>query len=387
MTTATESGVSAWQVLVGDARDVLTGLPAASAHACVTSPPYYGLRDYGHDSQIGLEATPEDYVAQLVSVFAEVRRVLRDDGTLWLNLGDSYAPSGAIPPGATYKPKDLIGIPWLVAFALRADGWYLRQEIIWHKRSVMPESVRDRCTRAHEQVFMFSKRARYFYDAEALREPDVSGHGSGNGFKRPGRRSYAGKDGSPRGQDTPWEPGGGRNRRSVWTLAPTPFPDAHFAVMPAALAADMVRASTPEKACAACGAPWERVVERSRVLDGERAVHGAWARSDDPIRMPANGIGHWRTTTHVKDLGLAPACACDSATTAGVVLDPFAGAGTTGLAAIRHRRAFVGIELNPEYASMARRRIETDARLGHRPPRRPPGETAARLFDPDEEAA
>jgi DNA modification methylase len=165
------------RIEVGDALGVLRGMPAESVHCCVTSPPYWGLRDYGTDCQLGLEKTPEEYVARMVEVFREVRRVLRDDGTLWLNLGDSYRknparrfgkrPQDAPPPaGSGIKPKDLVGIPWRVAFALQADGWYLRSDIIWHKPNPMPESCTDRPTKAHEYVFLLSKRARYFYDAE-----------------------------------------------------------------------------------------------------------------------------------------------------------------------------------------------------------------------------
>jgi DNA modification methylase len=206
-------------ILTGDCRDVLATMPAGSVQCCVTSPPYFGLRDYGHDGQIGLEQTPDAYVAEMVAVFREVRRVLRDDGTCWLNIGDSYNGGGASgnnpsskstlttnggkgpKPGDKYsadaggsgasrkpisglKPKDIIGIPWRVAFALQADGWYLRQDIIWTKPNPMPESVTDRCTKAHEYVFLLSKSARYFYDADAIREPAETAD-------RPGpRRSY-----------------------------------------------------------------------------------------------------------------------------------------------------------------------------------------------------
>ncbi len=190
------------RILQGDCRDMLRTLPDGSAQCCVTSPPYFGLRDYGHAGQIGLEPTPAEYVAQMVEVFREVRRVLRDDGTLWLNLGDSYNGYMAnqrgtgleskrqqsrkyIEPGAglrtgEVKNKDLIGIPWRVAFALQADGWYLRQDIIWHKPNPMPESVRDRCTKAHEYVFLLSKSERYFYDLAAMQEPATAEHLAGN---------------------------------------------------------------------------------------------------------------------------------------------------------------------------------------------------------------
>lgn len=281
------------------------------------------------DSQIGLEPTPDEYVQNLVNVFREVRGVLRDDGTLWLNLGDSYAGSwgnqgrkpergtqrpingemltpvdderypskqsntGSIPPGADYKAKDLHGIPWLVAFALRADGWYLRSEIIWAKPNPMPESVTDRPTRAHEQVFLLSKGPRYFWDADAVREQD-SGRSSGNGFVRDHRLTYQNEDGSGRGNEAEWEPGGGRNKRSVWTVTAQPYAEAHFATFPPKLIEPMVLAGS--------------------------------ARDD-------------------------------------TILDPFSGAGTTGVVALRHDRSYIGIELNPDYCEMSRERIRQDGPL------------------------
>jgi len=300
----------------GDSLEILRTLPDGSAQCCVTSPPYWGLRDYGHDEQIGLEQTPEEYVARLVAVFTEVRRVLADDGVLWLNLGDSYASSPASDgvgkqqggahqhtPKAAYtrphglKPKDLVGIPWRVAFALQADGWYLRSDTIWHKPNPMPESVRDRPTKAHEYVFLMSKSARYFYDQDAIREDSqheykagalTVGYSAGSG-RRDGARHRAGI-GFGVGKQ-------GRNARSVWTIATQHFPGAHFAVMPPALADRCIRAG-------------------SRVGD--------------------------------------------------VVLDPFAGAGTTGMVARRLRRSFVGCELNPAFAEMARQRIDADAPLLNR---------------------
>ena len=306
----------------GQSLDVLKTLPAGSARCCVTSPPYWGLRDYGHDQQIGLEDTPEAYVARLVAVFAEVKRVLSDDGTLWLNIGDSYAGSsqtggtdvsGLLGYGnsgtrnptdthapkrktpATLKPKDMVGIPWMLAFALRSDGWYLRSDIIWHKPNPMPESVRDRPTKAHEYVFLLSKNRRYYWDQDAVREPDC-GRGSGNDFKnRQGSADHQAQSGGIGG--SAWKPGKGRNTRSVWTIPTHPFPGAHFAVMPPALADRCIRAGS--------------------------------------------AIGD-------------------------VVLDPFNGAGTTGMVARRLQRQYIGIELNPEYAEQARRRIDSDAPLFNR---------------------
>lgn len=302
-------------LLVGDCRESLRSLPDQSVHCVVTSPPYFGLRDYGVDGQLGLEPTPAEFVAAMVEVFREVRRVLRDDGTLWLNLGDSYVARGGAPGdrigsdgyerrnrgergrppmSAGLKMKDLIGIPWRVAFALQEDDWYLRQDIIWHKPNPMPESVRDRCTKAHEYIFMFSKRPRYYFDSEAMKEPAVSDHPSGNGFKRSARKSYQNADGSARGNDEPWSNvGGKRNRRSVWSVATKPFKDAHFATYPP----DLI------EPCILAGCP----------------------------------VG-------------------------GTVLDPFFGAGTTGLVAERNGRRWIGCELNPDYAEIALRRIGGERR-------------------------
>ena len=237
------------EILIGDC---LLSLELAvedkSVQCCVTSPPYFGLRDYGHDGQIGLESTPEEYIAKLVSVFREVRRVLRDDGTLWVNIGDSYAANRAyqvpstkggpkhsdsqsaggkgstVPDGC--KPKDLIGIPWLLAFALRADGWYLRQDIIWHKPNPMPESVRDRCTKAHEYVFLLSKSERYFFDSEAMKEPAINackrvslGEKSFSKGQAKGASVAASGNGLADFYDVPET----RNRRSVWAVPTKPY--------------------------------------------------------------------------------------------------------------------------------------------------------------------
>lgn len=395
-----------WRILEGDARDRLRGLADESVHCVVTSPPYFGLRDYGNDRQIGLEPTPDEYVQALVEVFREVRRVLRLDGTAWLNLGDSYNTRSVARPSShqgglgftnesiarswadqtklgltrlsfSYgglKEKDLIGIPWLVAFALRTDGWWLRQEIIWHKPAPMPESISDRCTRAHEQVFMLTKALRYFYDADAVAEAAVSDHSSGNGFVRDARLSYAG-----RGQDAEWtDVGGKRNRRSVWTLGPEPFPEAHFATFPPSLVEPCILAGTSAHGCCTeCGAPRRRVVV---------------AAVETPCPLPApltrhrRGINHAGghvTTRECRTVGWESTCDHDASAGASMVLDPFAGAGTTGLVAARLGRSFIGIELNPDYAALARRRIETDIRLGHRRPQRAPEPAAGQtvLFD------
>ena len=299
-------------ILCGDALEQLKTLPDGSVNCCVTSPPYFGLRDYGVDGQIGLEDTPEAYVARLVEVFREVRRVLRDDGTLWLNIGDSYAanrsyqvPStkgGAkhghgqaaggkgsrVPDGL--KPKDLIGIPWMLAFALRADGWYLRQDIIWSKPNPMPESVRDRCTKAHEYVFLLSKSERYLFDADAVKEESKTPWSSARGFSEKGQSARsAGIDGHRNGAGAHSdELKTGRNRRSVWTVATRPYKGAHFATFPPALI--------------------------------------------EPCILAGSRPGDF-------------------------VLDPFMGSGTTAQVALQRGRRYLGCELNPEYEELQQQRL------------------------------
>ena len=296
-----------WEIKQGDAIEVLKTMPDQCINTCVTSPPYWGLRDYGVDGQLGLEPTPAEYVANLVEAFREVRRVLRDDGTLWLNLGDTYSGScqtggvnsisgkGKSQPHVKHKrntnlkPKDLVGIPWMVAFALRADGWYLRQDIIWHKPNCIPESVKDRCTKAHEYIFLLSKSQHYYYDHEAISEPYTSkAEKPRNKAKERYNDSYKGGRWSEGVRD--YYAAGKRNKRSVWTVPTQPFPEAHFAVYPPALI-------TP---CILAGCP----------------------------------VG-------------------------GTVLDPFAGSGTTLLVATQHHRKSIGIELNPEYIEIAKRRLNS----------------------------
>jgi DNA modification methylase len=310
-----------WEILTGDVRQRLADIPDGSVRCCVTSPPYWGLRDYGNDGQIGLEQTPEAYVAEMVEVFRDVRRTLTDDGSLWLNLGDSYwnnfgGGSGTMTTGNAqavkqrgrhqmpkhdlFKIKDLVGIPWRVAFALQADGWWLRQDIIWHKPNPMPESVTDRCTKAHEYVFLLTKSARYYYDADALREQTVTaidGRGSTQERKEAGHPTRYGMANRGDGWSMPSisAPEGGRNKRSVWSITTKPFKGAHFAVMPEALAEPCVLA------------------------------------------------------------GSAPG---------DLVLDPFTGSGTVAVVALRNNRRFIGVELNPEYVDIANDRINTSTAQG-----------------------
>jgi len=233
-----DAGIALYQ---GDCLESLRRLPDQCVQTCVTSPPYWGLRDYGVDGQLGLEPTPDEYVEKMVAMFREVWRVLRDDGTVWLNLGDSFASGGR--GGPDLKPKDLYGVPWRVAFALQADGWYLRQDIIWHKPNPMPESVTDRCTKAHEYIFLLSKKARYFYDNEAIKEEGVipagvrAAKGSSERAAQPGVNSrppeYKIYDGK-------------RNKRSVWTLPTQPYPGAHFATFPPKLIEPCILAGAPK---------------------------------------------------------------------------------------------------------------------------------------------
>jgi DNA modification methylase len=326
----------------------------------------------------------------MVAVFREVRRVLRDDGTLWLNLGDSYASSGGERaygssdhgtgrgpgtrrhdvPASGLKPKDLVGIPWRVAFALQSDGWYLRSDIIWSKPNPMPESVTDRPTKAHEYVFLLSKSARYFYDYEAALE-DGEGYGSGNKTKRWGNNHTIeraeGAGAIERHLSIPWEGRSTRNRRTVWTIATSPYSEAHFATFPPALVEPCIKAGTSERGCCAtCGAPWTRETEKSRTFES-----GSGKAGNMPIGKNGAGLqGGGETldirrgpTVHSTTTGWSPACRCDADTKPCTVLDPFSGAGTALLVADRLGRDGIGIDLNPEYVALARKRVCQDAPL------------------------
>lgn len=312
------------KIILGDCRKSLRMLEDESVNTCVTSPPYFGLRDYGHEGQIGLEQTPDEFVSELVSVFREVRRVLRNDGTMWVNLGDSYynyrpgkgqrqsRQSIASQKASVVeecpkrgnkleglKEKDLIGIPWRVAFALQADGWYLRQDIVWSKPNPMPESVRDRCTKSHEYIFLLSKSQNYYFDNQAIKEPmsEVSKARMVRGVSDTHKNVNGAPGQSPHTINKPRENGEAtdipdtRNKRSVWDVATKPFSEAHFATYPPELIEPCILAGCP---------------------DG------------------------------------------------GTVLDPFFGAGTTGLVSDRLGRNCVGLELNPEYADIAYRRLKQD---------------------------
>lgn len=333
-----------WQILAGDCLEQLRPIPSESVHCCVTSPPYWGLRDYGVAGQLGMEPSPELFIEKMADVFREVRRVLRTDGTLWLNLGDAYSsgnsgllrrdnkggvwtggqderaqPSSLANPGrkpvAGLRSKNLLGMPWRVAFALQSDGWNLRQDIIWHKRNPMPESVKDRCTRAHEYIFMFSRSAKYHFDSSGIAEPiseeslaryrrakkykikkcvGPAGHDHEKILLNERTRLVAASDWDDRHAKYAERAKPFRNKRSVWTVATAPFKGAHFATFPPKLIEPCILAGCPA---------------------------------------------------------------------GGTVLDPFCGAGTTGLVALRHGRRFLGIELNPQYVALATDRIRSEQPL------------------------
>lgn len=355
-------------------------------------PPH--LADFFEPAESGLEPTPEEYVGRMVEVFRELRRVLRPDGTLWLNMGDSYASS---PPGnktvgvsaksglngvnsesgvyrerlaaghATkrdtsrlpgVKPKDLLGIPWMVAFALRADGWYLRQDIIWAKPNPMPESVRDRCTKAHEYVFLLAKSPAYFYDAEAVKESATNRETGNKRHKYSDAAAEAAARGDHRDRTklglATTQPTDRRNPRSVWVIPPKPYKGAHFAVMPPKLVERCVLAGTSARGvCPACGAPWTRQVSRRRVPTrpgADTKVTGV-AMTDgnrDPLRH----------VTAVETTGWQPGCKCDAGPPVpAVVLDPFMGSGTVAEVAVRHSRKAIGCELNPDYLPLIEKRL------------------------------
>ena len=458
------------RILTGDCRSILSTLPDESIDCVVTSPPYFGLRDYGTaaweggdpacdhtgsdryytektaavsssdafieageanaarlkkgrwreggvctkcgakhiDSQIGLEASPQAYVAEMVAIFREVRRVLKKTGTLWLNLGDSYSGSGkgqtadgaadrkngktwgmkldALRPGSGradgivdergqrnrnglgpvsgLKQKDLVGIPWRVAFALQDDGWYLRQDIIWHKLNPMPESVTDRCTKAHEYLFLLSKSARYHYDGAAIAEKsttrpqkwntdkhaycdaNVTGLGIHRGLVAAKRESL----------------GSTRNKRSVWSLVSRPFPGAHFATFPPKLVELCLKAGCPEKVCSECGKPWQRETVRI-TKTGSWSDHSndLGAGMSQPMPNKLMGSRYYAEYVAPQTLGFKPSCACGAIAIPATVLDPFGGAGTTSLVADRMGLHSVMIELNPDYAEMARWRLIDEA--------------------------
>jgi len=392
------------KILHGDCIESLKSLEDQSINTCITSPPYYGLRDYGtadwiggnidcdhtyhvtsaynknfnerwgnpsgnrkqeserhnveykkeckkcgaqrEDKQLGMEDTIEEFTENLVTVFKEVKRVLRDDGTVWLNIGDSYS-----------KKQQLIGAPWRVALALQNDGWCLRQDIIWNKPNAMPESIKNRCTKAHEYIFLLSKNKKYYYDNEAIKEDCVGKderkwadsydkvgsviQGDTNaGIKRTKRYS----------KDNDFK----RNRRSVWTVTTKPFKGAHFATFPKDLIEPCVLAGCPEKMCCECGTPYKRQMQKT----------GEFQRRWSKTIATAEGSPHEGQSSMqniYEDLGLQKQCDCETnETKPGTVLDPFGGSGTTGIVAAQHNRNALLLELNKEYIELAQGRIEKE---------------------------
>ena len=442
----------------GDALETLKQLPAESVHCCVTSPPYYGLRDYGVEGQIGLEQTPDEYIAKMVEVFREVRRVLRSDGTCWINIGDSYfsqtkgsggsnpetSPKNAIKgvdnfqrfdpvrieSGSTgCKPKDLIGIPWMLAFALRSDGWWLRQDIVWSKPNPMPESVRDRCTKSHEYIFLLSKSPRYYFDNEAIKEPikDISLARLGRGVSPENKLVNGATGQSPHAIHQPranvkfggsnlcpdtrlqsgneWQPrGSGANKRSVWPVTTKPFKGAHFAVFPPDLIEPCIKASCPlpGKQCD-CDEVIATPTGKGPIHDpsiltgragmnrprrddeGSRAITRREQRGEaEQMRRSAHrrlmeeacgsAFEHYIRTdvsgarplpeslrqTFLSCGWLQPVEPCECPDDLpGIVLDPFAGSGTTGMVASALGRNSILIELNPQYCELIKERVTT----------------------------
>ena len=382
-------------LLTGDVRDVLPTLADASVHCVVTSPPYYALRSYLDAShpdkhrELGSEPTPDAYIAAMVAVFREVKRVLRPDGTVWCNLGDSYAGGaggrgdsgnaiaaadgwhttstkhdGVRLPRAGGKPKDLLLMPARLALALQADGWWVRSDIIWAKPNPMPESCTDRPTSAHEHVFLLTKRARYYYDSDAVREPHAEPERGKGEAERNNWSVGCSRGSKPMVRE--YNPAG-RSCRNVWTIATHAYPAAHFATYPPELAERCIRAGTSERGCcAACGAPWVRQLEMTEAYRALLASGKAWRDNSgkpdaftnrQPSDHPANVPQKHNTT------GWSPSCTHDADVVPCTVLDPFSGAGTTLLVADRLQRHAIGIDLNASYADLARRRIEADAPL------------------------
>lgn len=448
------TGATPWAVDVCDCRDGLRQLPAGSVHCCITSPPYWGLRDYGlqptvwggdlncehrwgdvavktgggaqhtpkrrwqhsgngesgHPSVdagqfcrscnawlgcLGLEADPYSYVDHIVEVFAEVRRVLRKDGTLWINMGDCYANDGkwggetagkqSYLPDADrrrngrekrhtgLKAKDLVGLPWMVAFALRAAGWWLRSDIIWNKPNSMPESVNDRPTKSHEYLFLMSKSPRYFYDPDAILEPAVCGwrdsefDGERDLAVRPttGRRRHSiarggfnGKTNTLPGREAFRAIKQSRNKRTVWTIPTQPYPGAHFATFPTDLVAPCILAGTSEKGCCPhCGAGRVRKTKVTYQNPGNCQTNGARSKNHREINQPGFDV---RLEKQTLTVGWRNGCDCGyraAEAVPAIVIDPFNGSGTTGLVARLFSRRYIGFEASADYAAQAAARI------------------------------
>lgn len=394
-------------LLLGDVIEQLKTLPAESVHTVVTSPPYWGLRDYGVDGQIGLEESPHAHIDRMVEVFREIRRVLRKDGTVWMNYGDCYATGagkvGEHPGGGKQgerwaskqaffggsgvtgvgpmtqpnrlpqpglKPKDLCMMPHRLAIALQDDGWWIRCDIVWSKPDPMPESIKDRPAKSHEYIFLMSKSERYFYDAEAVKEP-VTGntHSRGNGLNPKAMGTGVGWDyDKPNGKSRVKQNESfsaatagmvsSRNRRSVWTIPTESYAEAHFATYPRDLVRPCILAGTSEKGCcSSCGAPLTRVIQA-----GSGFMYGKEARSTGrpdgaDRRNPRGGQKEWDSYIPAVTLDWQPSCKCAADVVPCTVLDPFFGSGTSGCVALEYGRNIIGIEINPAYMELAKCRI------------------------------
>ncbi len=385
------------KIICGDCLEVMKDWPDDQIDCCVTSPPYWGLRDYGVDGQLGLEKTPEEYVAKMVEIFREVWRILKPEGTLWLNLGDSYNGSGGehkhdkgqsgltnnrdkigFVKGrniTTLKPKDLCGIPWRVAFALQQNGWYLRQDIIWHKPNPMPESVTDRCTKAHEYIFLLTKRPRYYYDNEAIKEDakDAESY-SGRKFRGPKAILEAGaRPNSPQTIDRGCEADGKTfakvNKRSVWksvdkedvwTVTTAPYSEAHFATFPPDLIKPCILAGCPKEVCLKCGKARVRIVERGE-LKAQRKQDAQYAKNALGKDLRTVQDKGWNTEDKfcpgmsypTKTTGWTD-CGCGANFVPGICFDPFMGSGTVAEVSAKTGRNYVGCELKQEYIDLGR---------------------------------
>lgn len=369
--------MSTYRLICGEVTEELKKLKKDTVDCIVTSPPYYQLRDYSNDRQIGLESTPEEFVEKLVGVLRECRRVLKINGTCWINIGDSYSSSGGsgsaeyskkhkqfgkvieqgtrvLPrkPTGNIKPKDLIGVPWMLAFALRNDGWYLRDCIIWAKGvsfvpnysgTVMPESVEDRCTKGYEFLFMLTKNKNYYADMVGVREKGIYPSGTraakGSGLRMGNRRpaEYA-------------EYSGTRNLRNVWCINTEPSNLDHFASYPKKLVEPCILISTSNKGyCNNCGKPWIRIIEKPKSIS--------------KVRSGDVGMGYklqeFLNNNPITTKGWKPTCNCNDKVIPGTVLDPFCGSGTTGVVALSKQRNFIGIDLNSEYLNIAHKRIKS----------------------------
>ncbi len=335
-------------ILEGDAATRLRELPPASVDCVITSPPYYGLRDYGHDDQLGLEATVDDWVAGLLPVFRELARVIKPEACVWLNLGDSFSRHkkyGAPPKGLLLAPERLV-------LALAAEGWIVRNKVIWSKTNPMPSSITDRLTLTYEVVYFLTRSPRYWFDLDAIREPHRSGGGKAAGKAAHGKRAWAGplaaNNEGLRRERLAGQPGHplGKNPGDVWQVATSSYRGDHPAMFPLGLVRRPLLATCPEAVCTACGRGWKR----------RYTMRQRWSAKD-------------QETTTIREPGDFIRCGCEAPTVPGVVLDPFFGTGTVGAVACQNRRDYIGIELNPDFVWLAEKRIREAC--GH------PGEPAA----------